>query len=106
MPSFTDELGIGIICFPGMEAVVQSLSGQIDIIEIEPPTSWFMDSPESDAFCFEPAFTAALMALPQRKIFHGVGFPVGGALLPKKEDFAALNAHIRAIHPVYTSEHL
>jgi len=106
MRSPVDELGIGLICFPGMETVVQSLSGYIDVVEIEPQTSWFTESPESDSFRFDPQFAAALTALPQQKIFHGVGFPVGGTLLPRKEHFDTLNAHIRAVQPAYTSEHL
>jgi len=101
-----DELGIGLICFPGMETVVQSLSGYIDLIEIEPQTSWFTESPESDSFRFDPQFAAALVAMPQPKVFHGVGFPIGSTLLPPKSHFETLNAHIRAVKPIYTSEHL
>lgn len=106
MRSPIDELGIGIICFPGMETVVQSLSGYIDVVEIEPQTSWFTESPESDSFRFDPQFAAALVAMPQPKIFHGVGFPIGSTLLPPASHFETLNAHIRAVKPIYTSEHL
>src|SRR5258707_13930331 len=101
-----EELGVGLICFPGLETVVQSLSGYIDVVEIEPQTSWFTESTESDSFRFDPKFADALVAMPQPKVFHGVGFPVGGSLLPPKSHFETLNAHIRAVKPVYTSEHL
>lgn len=106
MRSPVDDLGIGFICFPGMETVVQSLSGHIDLVEIEPQTSWFTESPESDSFRFDPQFAAALIDMPQPKIFHGVGFPIGSTLLPPKSHFETLNEHIRTVKPVYTSEHL
>lgn len=106
MRSDVKELGVGLICFPGLETVVQSLSGYIDVVEVEPQTSWFRESPESDSFRFDPQFAAALAAMPQPKIFHGVGFPVGGTLLPPGSHFETLNAHIRAVRPSYTSEHL
>src|SRR5579871_1800196 len=106
MNSPVDELGIGLIFFPGMETVARSLSGYIDVAEIEPLTSWFQASPESDPSCFDKSFLAALKALPQPKIFHGLGFPIGGTLLPRKEHFEKLNAYIRDLRPLYTSEHL
>jgi len=89
MQPFVDELGIGLACFPGTETVVRSLSGYIDLVEIEHPTSWFMRSPESDSF---------------QKTLYGIDSPLGGALLPTKEHFDLLKAHICAIGPVYTSE--
>jgi len=101
-----NELGIGLMCFPGLEAVVTSLSGYIDVVETEPQTTWFKESPESDSFCFDPHFAHFLADLPQPKIFHGIGFPVGGTFLPCRDHFETLNAHIRAVRPAYTSEHL
>ena len=106
MLSDVDELGVGLICFPGLQTVVQSLSGYIDVVEIEPQTSWFKSSPESDTFRFDPQFAEDLIAMPQPKIFHGVGFPVGGTILPPGSHFDTLDAHIRAVNPAYTSEHL
>jgi uncharacterized protein (UPF0276 family) len=96
MVPYVDELGVGLCCSPGTETVVQSLSGYIDVVEIEPSASWFIGSPESDSFT----------GMTQPKIFHGVGFPIGGALLPQKEHFDALNAYSRFIRPAYVSEHL
>ena len=106
MNTAVDELGIGLMCFPGLESVVQSFSGYIDVVETEPQASWFKESPESDSFCFEPLFANFLANLPQPKIFHGVGFPVGGTFLPCRDHFETLNAHIRAVRPTYISEHL
>lgn len=106
MNKYVDELGIGLMCFPGLEPVVRALSGYIDVVETEPQASWFKESPESDTFCFEPCFTSFLSGLPQPKIFHGVGFPVGGTFLPNRNHFETLNAQIRAVSPTYISEHL
>lgn len=106
MPSAVDELGVGLICFPGLQTVAKSLSGLIDVVEIEPQTSWFKSSPESDNFRFDQQFADDLNEMPQPKIFHGVGFPIGGTILPPRTHFDTLNAHIQAVNPVYTSEHL
>ncbi len=106
MNTDVDELGIGLMCFPGLESVVQSLSGYIDVVETEPQACWFKESPESDSFLFEPLFASFLANLPQPKIFHGIGFPVGGTFLPCRDHFETLNAHIRAVRPTYISEHL
>jgi uncharacterized protein len=100
------ELGVGLIYFSGMESAVQSLSGYIDTIEIEPQTSWFKESLESDVFTYDRDFTAFLNSLPQPKIFHGVGFPIGGTILPNEAHFKTLNSQIADVQPVYTSEHL
>lgn len=106
MKSDVNELGVGIICFPGMEPQMESWFKHLHSIEVEPQTSWFKESPQSDSFTFDTAFASFLKTLPQPKIFHGVGFPVGGTLTPERKFYDALNAHIDFLKPVYLSEHL
>jgi len=105
MNRYTDT-GVGLIYFAGLEPVVESLSRYIDVIEVEPQTSWFKESLESDSFTIDPQITTFLQACPQPKIFHGVGFPIGGTILPQATHFKTLQEHAALLKPRYISEHL
>lgn len=100
------DLGVGIILAPGLESLVESLSSFIDVIEIEPQTMWYKHSLESDSFSLDENALSFINSLPQPKIFHGVGFPVGGTVVPSENHFSTFNQHAEIIKPVYTSEHL
>jgi uncharacterized protein len=106
MNRFINTGGVGLIHFAGLEPVVESLSRYIDVIEVEPQTSWFKESLESDSFAIDPQVTSFLQSRPQPKIFHGVGFPIGGTILPQAAHFKTLQEHAHLLNPLYISEHL
>ncbi|HEY9044581.1 MAG TPA: DUF692 family multinuclear iron-containing protein, partial [Ohtaekwangia sp.] len=106
MNRYINTGGVGLIHFAGLEPVVESLSRYIDVIEVEPQTSWFKESLESDSFTIDPQVTSFLQSCPQPKIFHGVGFPIGGTILPQAAHFNTLQEHAQLLNPLYISEHL
>jgi uncharacterized protein len=106
MKKFSNTGGVGLIHFAGLEPVVESLSRYIDVLEIEPQASWFKESLESDSFIIDQRITSFLRDCPQPKIFHGVGFPIGGTILPHATHFKTLQEHAHILQPLYISEHL
>jgi uncharacterized protein len=106
MKKFSDTGGIGLIHFAGLEPAVESLSRYIDVLETEPQASWFKESLESDSFTIDKTVTSFLQACPQPKLFHGVGFPIGGTILPADAHFKTLQEHVRILQPLHISEHL
>lgn len=100
------ELGVGIVCLPGLEPLVEAGRGIIDVIEIEPQPYWFKTTSPDSSFRIDTQALERLTAYPQRKIVHGVGFPVGGTLPPEREQLIPFIEMIRSLEAPWASEHL
>lgn len=100
------ELGVGIIYFQPLENFIESHSALINAIEIEPQTLWFGQNAECDLFKIDKETSRRIKELPHPKIFHCVGFPIGGSILPDENYFQTLNEHIELLEPLWISEHL
>ncbi|UII23153.1 DUF692 domain-containing protein [Fulvivirga ligni] len=100
------ELGIGIIYFSGFKNVIESNEDLIDLIEIEPQTFWLKGRASEDSYVFNEEELNYLESLPQNKLFHGVGFPVGSSMPIDTNHIAYLQEMMRRLNPVWLSEHL
>jgi uncharacterized protein (UPF0276 family) len=100
------ELGVGIVYFQPLENFIESHSALINAIEIEPQTLWYGQNAECDLFNIDAEASKRINDLPQPKIFHCVGFPIGGSILPDEHYFQTLNEHIEILKPIWISEHL
>lgn len=101
-----DELGVGLVYFKGFERFLASHSSLIDVVEIEPQTFWYDKDDECNVFKHDPSVIDFLSVYDRPKIFHGVGYPIGGTCLPSQQHFNTLRQQAKALKPKWISEHL
>jgi uncharacterized protein (UPF0276 family) len=97
------DLGVGIVWWPPLDALCHDREGLVDVVEAEPEAYWI---PASKGLGFRSFLPGALEHLPQPKLLHGVGAPLGGTCSPPDEHTAAMAADIAALRPEHVSEHL
>jgi len=104
MPTPLPDLGVGVVYFPGLEALFDESASLVDVVEIEPQTLWR----RRGAGRYEPDrdLTARIAALPQSKLVHGVGCPVGGAMPSEDAQVALFAGAIGDFAAPWASEHL
>ena len=100
------ELGVGLVYFQGFENFLASHAALIDVVEIEPQTFWYDKNEACDAFKYDPEVTDFLRAYEKPKLFHGVGYPIGGLILPPPAQFNTLRQQCSQLQPEWVSEHL
>jgi uncharacterized protein (UPF0276 family) len=97
------DLGVGVVYIPGIGKVLEDDGLAIDVIEIEPQTLWRRRGnhyePDDDV-------VGLISAMPQRKLVHGVGCPVGGSVPHEEEQIALFADAIRTFGAPWASEHL
>jgi uncharacterized protein len=96
-------LGVGIVWCPALDTLCHAAEGPVDVIEAEPETFWV---PAPDGMGFRSFLRDALAHLPQPKLLHGVGAPLGGTCLPPGGHAAALACDVAELRPDFVSEHL
>ena len=99
------ELGVGIVYWPELFETVYLARQRIDVLEIEPQAFWLHDSSDSGYVLDRRAFDH-LGELPQPKIVHGVGFPVGGTIRTTTAELDTFMESVRELDAVWASEHL
>jgi len=97
------DLGVGLVWWPTLDDLCHQDEGLVDVIEAEPETFWV---PKSGGRGFRSFLSQALSHLPQPKLLHCVGAPVGGTCPPPEGHLPALAADIGELRPEYVSEHL
>jgi uncharacterized protein len=97
------DLGVGVVYIPGIGKVLEDDGLAIDVIEVEPQTLWRRRGnhyePDDDV-------VGLISAMPQRKLVHGVGCPVGGSVPHEEEQIALFADAIRTFGAPWASEHL
>jgi uncharacterized protein len=97
------DLGVGIIHLPGLEPLVEAAQDLLDVVEIEPQTSWYRSTrgyrERADAL-------ARVEELPYPALVHGVGFPVGGTHPPDPAAVALFAGTVARLSAPWCSEHL
>ncbi|RYG01569.1 MAG: hypothetical protein EOO02_12475, partial [Chitinophagaceae bacterium] len=72
------SLGVGVTYCTELHELIQAEKSLFDLIEIEPQTLWIRDETNQGIFTFPEETKTILATLPQQKIIHSVGVPVGG----------------------------
>ena len=98
------ELGIGIVWWPGLGAITAE-PGLIDVVEIE-PQAFFLEMQQRGRVLCPDAVVDELRALPQPKLLHGVGTPVGSPRNLDPRQLPLLRRLRDALQPAWCSEHL
>jgi uncharacterized protein len=95
-------LGVGLVWWPVLDELCREEEGLVDVIEAEPETYWL---PKAGGG-FRSLLKEALSHLPQPRLLHGVGAPLGGTCPAPDGHLQALERDIAAVEPEYVSEHL
>ncbi|MCK0149101.1 DUF692 domain-containing protein [Marivita sp. S6314] len=100
------KLGIGMIFSAALTPFLRRRPDALDVLEIEPQTLWLADDPIDGPFAeFRPALEA-FSELPQAKLVHSVGVPLGGTRRPDPGQMALLKATADRLNSPWVSEHL
>lgn len=100
------KLGIGMIFSTALKPFLQRRPTALDVLEIEPQTLWLADDPfDGPFFEFTPAFDM-LAELPQKKLVHSVGMPIGGTRRPHPAQLSLLRRVAERLDSPWVSEHL
>jgi uncharacterized protein (UPF0276 family) len=102
-PDKPNGLGVGVVWWPPLDVLCREGEGLVEVIETEPETFWV---PTADGHGFRSFVGEALRHLPQPKLLHSVGAPVGGTCLAPDGHAAALARDVAELRPEYVSEHL
>jgi uncharacterized protein (UPF0276 family) len=100
-------LGVGLVFTPELLPLFRAGNEAVSILEVEPQTLWQL----SRAHCRETyrlnrERLAELVDLPQRKLLHSVGLPVGGSQPLEPEQIDLLRIMAGSLEPAWVSEHL
>ncbi|MET0241841.1 MAG: DUF692 family multinuclear iron-containing protein, partial [Flavitalea sp.] len=110
--SFIDQtkhlpsLGVGVTYCTELHELIQLEASLFDLIEIEPQTLWIRDTLNHDLYTFPQETKQILASLPQQKIIHSVGVPVGGNKPADPKQLNLLKQNIKDFNSPWASEHL
>lgn len=99
------ELGVGLVYWSALAPLFES--GEAAVLELEPQALW-TKAASTQGFVYrlnEPLFES-IACLPQGKLMHGVGQPVGGSVDDPMEHLALLRRMAERLRPAWASEHL
>jgi uncharacterized protein (UPF0276 family) len=100
------ELGVGIVFFPGLEPLLEAGRSLIDVIEIEPQPFWYKHHQSDSPYTIDRTYIDRIVAFPQRKIVHGVGFPVGSSQPIDQDQLTPFLETVSLLEAPWVSEHL
>jgi uncharacterized protein (UPF0276 family) len=98
------EIGIGLVCLPGLEPAVVEGRDRLDWVEIEPQVSWLPECGVESVLQSGPARVARNSGLPI--LLHSVGAPVGGSIPPPQDQVDLLASLVEEFGCPWISEHL
>jgi uncharacterized protein (UPF0276 family) len=99
-------LGAGVVYLPELEPLFRERPDLVAVLELEPQTLWRYLPGREMPFAQDRAELERIAALPQRKLVHGVGFPLGGSRPPDERHLAPLAEAIDVLGSPWASEHL
>jgi uncharacterized protein len=99
-------LGVGMVYWPTLDPLLREPNSLIDVLEVEPQTLWHKLSDPQHPYVVDQSAWEHLESLPQAKLIHSVGLPVGGATLPNPEQLPLFKSFTREIGAQWASEHL
>jgi uncharacterized protein (UPF0276 family) len=104
--SAAPELGVGVIYLPELVPLLESRPDLVTVLELEPQTLWRYLPDRAMPYVQDRDELERIASLPQRKLVHGVGFPVGGSRLPDARHLEPLVETIECLGSPWASEHL
>jgi uncharacterized protein len=99
-------LGVGITFSSGIESILDRHPELIDVVEIEPQTTWLDARSAGRRLSRHDDVASYLGDLPFKKLVHSIGVPVGGTAGPDKDQVGLLRDTIVELDSPWASEHL
>lgn len=100
------ELGVGVIYTPALQPFLASEPDLVSVVEVEPETLWRFTGDPVEPYRPDWAALELVRGLPQARLVHGVGFPVGGSRPPDPLHLPLLVDMIDFLGAPWASEHL
>ena len=100
------ELGVGIVYSAALEPLLEEHPEVIDVIEIEPQTTWLERPDRPGEILVRSDVDDHLAGLPYPKLVHSIGTPVGGSVAGSEAQLPLLRDTIRKFNAPWASEHL
>jgi uncharacterized protein len=100
------ELGVGIVYSSGLEPLFETDPEIVDVLEIEPQTTWLERPDRPGDILVRPEVDDHLASLPFRKLVHSIGTPVGGSVAGTDKQLPLLRETVRKLGAPWASEHL
>ena len=105
-PFAAPRLGPGAVHCEALDALFRDHPDLIRVAEIEPSSGWIKTpgphgAVRSNGFALDEA-----ASLPQAKLVHGIGWPVGGTVCPDGGAWAEQRRWAERLNAPWTSEHL
>ena len=103
-------LGVGLVYLAEFDPLFHENNPDLSVLELEPQTFWEKTHPAGTlngvAYVPNARAMARIAALPQRKLVHSVGFPVGGTVCYGGDYLSPLHDAVTALDASWASEHL
>lgn len=100
-------LGVGLVLTPKLLPLFGEGNEVASVMEIEPQTLWQLSRTDPRRpYLLNAERLAELVSLPQAKLLHSVGMPVGGSRPPEAAQIELVRSMAEALRPAWASEHL
>jgi uncharacterized protein (UPF0276 family) len=103
-------LGVGLVYLTELDALFRENNPDLSVLELEPETFWEKTHPagpgNSTVYVPNAEAMTRIAALPQHKLVHSVGFPVGGSVIEGGDYVTPLTSAVAALGAPWVSEHL
>jgi uncharacterized protein len=90
----------------GLEPLLEAHPGVVDVLEIEPQTTWLERPDRPGEILVRSEVEEHLAALPFRKLVHSIGTPVGGSVPGIEAQLPLLRESVKRFGAPWASEHL
>jgi uncharacterized protein (UPF0276 family) len=104
------RLGASLVYLTELDPLFREGNPDLSVLELEPETFWEKIHPSEGgadvAYVPNASIMAQLAALPQHKLVHSVGFPVGGPVCYGGDNITPLVEAVTVLGAPWASEHL
>lgn len=100
------SLGVGAVYWTALHPLFEAHPDIIEVAEVEPSSFWIKRPGPDGAVRSNPRALAEIDSLPQAKLLHGVGYPIGGTRGGRHAHLSELRHWVERLDPPWTSEHL
>jgi uncharacterized protein (UPF0276 family) len=100
------SLGVGAVYWAALHPLFEAHPDIIQVAEVEPSSFWIKEIGPDGGVRSNPRTLAAIESLPQAKLLHGVGYPIGGTQGRSHPHLTEFRHWVDRLDPSWTSEHL
>src|SRR3954463_12892291 len=101
-----EPIGPGAVYLRALDEIFRANGDLIQVAEVEPQTLWTKGTAPGARPRGSEIELSRLAALPQRRLTHGVGFPLGGTLCDNETHIDEFRRWTDGLAAPWTSEHL